>query len=136
MPFDAVLLGFLFAPARPPIAELTTVHHQHSQLAGATLGQAFGRRFFVALLRLGFGPRSHPLHQGVERRVVNGLRPFAGHLRRLLIRAGGRRRETELLGKPRRQFLMLPQLPGHPHRATPLASAGILSVINDELYLA
>ena len=136
VPFHAVFLGFLFAPARPPIAELAAVGHQNPQLAGRTLGQAFGRWLGIPSLRLFLGQRALPLYQCMERCVINALRPPAGYWRRLLIGTGRRYRETKLLGKPGRQLLMRPQLPGGLDRATPATGVGVLSVINDEFYLA
>ena len=136
MPFHAVFLGFSPAPPRTPVAQLAAIDHQHAQLAGTPLGHAFHGRLLIPALRLRFSAHTHPLHQGVERRVINGLRPAAGHLRRLLIRTGGRCSEAEFLSKPRRQFLMRPQLPRRPERTAPLTGIGILAVINDELYLA
>jgi len=72
----------------------------------------------------------------MERRVIHALRPPTGHLRRLLIGTGGRHREAQLLGKPGRQLLMGSQFPNRLYRATPLTGSRILSVINEEFYLA
>ena len=72
----------------------------------------------------------------MQRRVVHALSPFAGDLRRLLIRPGGGRCKAELLGKPRRKLLVRGQMPRLPHWATPATGVRVLSVINDELYLS
>jgi hypothetical protein len=72
----------------------------------------------------------------MERRIINGLSPFAGHLRRLFIRASGGRCETELFGKPRRNLLVCCQMPRLPNRTLPAPGVRVLAVINDELYLA
>ena len=72
----------------------------------------------------------------MQRRVVHALSPFAGDLRRLLIRPGGGRGKTELLGEPRRNLLVGGQMPRLPHWAAPDTGLPILSVINDEPYLA
>jgi hypothetical protein len=90
----------------------------------------------VALLSQIFGAGARSLHQGVQRRVIHGLSPFTGYLRRLLIRAGGRYGETELLGKTGRNLLVIADSPSLPQRAAPTATSGIRSVINDEFYLA
>lgn len=132
MPFDAVLPGSLPPPSRPPIAQLAAIHHQDPQRAGAALGLTFRRRLFIPLLGLGFGPRSRPLHQGVQRRVIQSLPPFAGHLRRLFIGTGRCRGKTKLLRKTRRQFLMRSQLPARPHRTPPLPRPGGPAIVNGQ----
>jgi hypothetical protein len=68
----------------------------------------------------------------VDGRVINALGPFAGHLRRLFVRTGGRRCKTELLGKSGRNLLVSCQLPRFSHRTTPLSCVRVLPVINDQ----
>jgi len=72
----------------------------------------------------------------MQRRIINALSPFAGHLRRLFIRTGGGHRKAELLGEAGRNLLMRTQLPRPKQRTPPLTRDGILAVINGEFYLA
>lgn len=136
VPFDAVFAGLLLAPAGPAIAQLTAIHQQHAQLAGATLGQTFLGWCLIASLRLAFRPGAHTLHQRMQGGVIHGLRPFAGDLRRFLVRPGRRRRKAKLLRKTGSDLLVRPQLPLLTEGAAPPARAGFLSVINNEFDFA
>jgi hypothetical protein len=72
----------------------------------------------------------------VQGRIIHAQRPPAGHLRRLLIRTGGRHGEAELLRGARSNLLMRPQLPSPKQRTAPLAGKRVLTVINQQFYLS
>ena len=90
------LSGFFACPTPDP-GSATGSHRPSTRPAcwRTPLGHAFHGRLLIPALRLRFSAHTHPLHQGVERRVINGLRPAAGHLRRLLIRTSGRYGKTQ-----------------------------------------
>ncbi len=136
MPFYTIFLGFLFAPTGSPVSHLATVDHQHSQRTGSTLGHALQRRTLIAFLRLLLGLLSNPLHQRMQRRIINASSPFAGHLRCLLIRTGGGDRKAELLGEAGGNLLMRTQLPRSKQRTPPLTRDRVLAVINGQFYVA
>jgi hypothetical protein len=87
-------------------------------------------------LRLLFGSRAHPLRQSMQCRIIDALSPFTGHLRCLLIRTGGSHGKTELLSKPRRDFLMRTQSPKLLDCTDPLFTIGVLPIINGQSYFS
>src|SRR5690348_7825696 len=134
MPFYAFFIGFVLAPTATPISDQAAVDHQHSQIAGGSLGLPLLRRHRIPALSLLLRSLPGPLHQRVQRRIVNVLRPFAGDLRRLFVGPGGRHREAELFGVARGNFLMRSQLPSPKQRATPLACPRLLTILNNQFY--
>jgi hypothetical protein len=116
------------------MADLPPIGQEDAQFGGLARGCALLGESFQARVHLFLGFVSHSLDQGMERRIVRRAPPFASQLRGTLIGAAHRCCKTKPVGQSGRHFLMGREPPFLALGAKPLSAAGLLTVVNFDLY--